>query len=75
VVWLRLAAATDPRRWLARTAVVVVWSRLFNVPRLPENAFPDLKWSNYPAKIRAGQAVDVPVNPEGGMMQLPAKSR
>jgi hypothetical protein len=76
VLWLLLAAATDSRRWLARTATaLVVWSLLINLPRLRETAFPDLHWSYFAQKIGAGLAVDVPVNPEPWVMSLPATTQ
>lgn len=76
VVWLLLWAATDARRWAARAATIVaLWALLINVPRLREPAFPDLLWEAYAARIRAGEAVDVPVNPEPWVMRLPARPR
>ena len=74
-LWLLLAATTDSRRWLARTATALVaWSLLINLPRLRETAFPDLHWGYYAQQISAGLAVDVPVNPEPWVMSLPAKT-
>ena len=73
VLWLLLAATNDPRRWLARTATaILLWSLLINLPRLRENAFPNLHWSHYAQQISDGLAVDVPVNPEPWIMSLPA---
>ena len=74
VIWLLFAAAASHRFHLARAATaLVLWSLLVNLPRLRENAFADLRWSDYAEKIRAGEAVDVPVNPSPWVMRLPAK--
>lgn len=74
VIWLLLWAATDARRWAARAATIVaLWALLINLPRLREPAFPDLMWEAYVPRIRAGEAVEVPVNPQPWIMRLPAR--
>jgi hypothetical protein len=74
VVWLVLAAATDARRWLARSAALLaLWSLVINLPRLREPALTDFHWADYVGKLRAGEAVDVPVNPAPWVVTFPAK--
>lgn len=64
VAWLVLVAATDGRRWPARGAALVgLWSLAINFPRLHEPALIDFHWPDYAVKLRAGEAVAVPINP------------
>jgi hypothetical protein len=64
VLWLLLAATADHRRWMSLTVWgVVLWTLALNVPRLREPALEDRHWADYAARIRAGEAVDVPINP------------
>jgi hypothetical protein len=76
VLWLLLAATADPRRWVSRTAWgVLLWALVLNVPRLREPPFADLRWPVYAAKIRAGEAIDVPINPRPAwVIPFPART-
>jgi hypothetical protein len=64
VLWLVLTATIDARRWVARSAwLVAVWALAINLPRLREHPLADFHWADYAAKIRAGEAVEAPINP------------
>ncbi len=76
VLWLLLTAVRVPPRWLGRgAAAMVIWSTAINLPRLREAGLTDLHWADYTAKLRAGEAVAIPVNPGGDawMVRLGAK--
>lgn len=77
VLWLLLALAVERRRWLSRAAaVLLVWILAVNIPRLREPTLPDMRWVDYAARIRAGQAVEIPTNPGGvepWIVRLPAR--
>jgi hypothetical protein len=79
VLWLLLALAVERRRWLSRAAaVLLVWILAVNIPRLREPTLPDMRWVDYAARIRAGQAVEIPTNPGGvepWIVRLPARKR
>jgi hypothetical protein len=75
-IWLIIAAANDSRRWIARIATVIaVWMFAINVPRLREPAFDDKHWADYAPKIRAGEAVVVPINPSDWTISFPARPK
>ncbi len=64
VLWLVLAATIAARRWVTRVAwLVALWALAINLPRLREHPLTELHWADYAAKIRAGEAVDAPINP------------
>jgi hypothetical protein len=44
-----------------------------NIPRLSYEALTDLHWNDYAARMRAGEAVVVPINPTGWTIPLPAR--
>jgi hypothetical protein len=49
-----------------------------NVPRLREPGLQDFRWGDYAPKIRAGEAVEIPINPGGvepWIVRLPARKR
>lgn len=76
VLWLLLAATADARRWVARgAAVVLVWALAVNLPRLRVEAYPDFRWQDQADAILTGQAVEIPVNPEGWAVRLPERKR
>ena len=72
-LWL-LFEAVAGKRPPARLALAVLGLALaVNVPRLRETAMPDNHWADYVAKMRAGEAVEVPINPPGWKLILPAR--
>jgi hypothetical protein len=77
VLWLLLVLAVDERRWLSRAAaVLLLWILAVNIPRLREPGLPDMRWGDYAARIRAGEAVEIPTNPGGvepWIVRLPAR--
>jgi hypothetical protein len=77
VLWLLLALAVDRRRWLSRgAAVLLFWILAVNIRRLREPGLPDMHWADYAARIRAGEAVEIPTNPGGvepWIVRLPAR--
>ncbi len=79
VLWLLLSLAVEGRRWSSRAAaVLLVWMLAINVPRLREPGLPDLHWENSAPKIRAGEAVAIPINPGGiepWIVRLPERKR
>lgn len=73
-LWLLATLATDSRRWLARTATVaLLWMVAVNLPRLHENALVDQHWAVHAAKLRAGEAVTIPINPTDWSFTVPAR--
>ena len=77
VLWLLIDLALERRRWLSRgAAVLLLWMLVANIPRLREPGLPDMRWADYAARIRAGEAVEIPTNPGGidpWIMRLPAR--
>jgi hypothetical protein len=77
VVWMLIDFAVERRRWLSRVAaVMLLWMVVVNIPRLREPGLQDFRWKEYAAKIRAGEAVEIPLNPGGvepWILRLPAK--
>jgi hypothetical protein len=74
-LWLLIASAVQSGRVARTCAYLCVWALLVNLPRLREPAYPDLHWADYAGRIRAGEAVTVPVNPRGFTVELPARSK
>ena len=77
VLWLLVALAAEGRRWRSwGAAALLAWMFAVNLPRLREPGLPDMRWGDYAARIRAGEAVEIPTNP-GGMepwiVKLPAR--
>ncbi|HUR59484.1 MAG TPA: hypothetical protein VM029_17335 [Opitutaceae bacterium] len=73
-LWLIIPAASAARPWIAqaaRWALVVI--ALVNLPRLREPAFPDLRWTEYAARIRNGEHVTVKINPDQWAFTLPGR--
>ena len=79
VLWLLTDLALERRRWLSRGAgVLLLWMLVANIPRLREPGLPDMHWSDYAARIRAGEKVEIPTNPGGvepWIVKLPARKR
>ena len=79
LLWLLVAFTVETRRWKSWGATaLLVWMLAVNVPRLREPALQDFRWKEYAAKIRAGEAVEIPLNPGGvepWILRLPARSR
>jgi hypothetical protein len=77
VLWLLIDLALERRRWLSRgAAVLLLWMLVANIPRLREPGLPDMRWADYAARIRAGEAVEIPTNPGGvdpWIVRLPAR--
>jgi hypothetical protein len=55
-------------------AILLLVAFLANLPRLREPAYADLHWELYVPRIRAGEAVTVPINPQGWVTNLPARN-
>ncbi len=55
--------------------VLCAWALLTNIPRYREPAYADMRWDRYGAEIRAGRAVNVPINPPGWFVPLPARRK
>ena len=75
VLWLMLTAAAQkgrPQRWCA---ALLAWGLLVNLPRLREPAFIDFHWREYADRIRSGDPVVIPVNPNGWLLELPARGK
>lgn len=77
VLWLLVALAAEGRRWRSwGAAALLVWMFAVNLPRLREPGLPDMRWGDYAARIRAGEAVEIPTNPGGvepWIVKLPAR--
>jgi hypothetical protein len=74
-LWLLISAACGSG-WTARWAAAAALACLaFNLPRLREPAYADMKWTLYVPAIRAGEAVRIPINPEGWILTLPAREK
>jgi len=79
VLWLLIACAVEARRWKSWGATaLILWMLVVNVPRLRESALQDFRWKEYAARIRAGEAVEIPLNPGGvepWILRLPGRKR
>ena len=79
LLWLLIAYAVEVGRWKSWGATaLLLWMLVVNVPRLRESALQDFRWKDYAAKIRAGEAVEIPLNPGGAepwILRLPARRR
>jgi hypothetical protein len=72
-IWLLIIAAGQVGRLGNAAALILAWCLAVNIPRLREPAYVDMHWDTYVPKIRAGDAVSVPLNPPGWTMQLPER--
>jgi hypothetical protein len=73
-LWLIIPAASAARPWLARgSRLALVVIALVNIPRLREPAFPDLRWTEYAARIRNGESVTVKISPDPWTFTLPGR--
>jgi hypothetical protein len=74
LVWLLISVFQSKLRGHRMAAGSIIAIMLIaNLPRLRYGALPDLHWSDYAAKIRAGEKVLVPINPAGWTIPVPAK--
>ena len=74
LLWLLISLFQDKLRWHRVVAGLVMGVILItNIPRLSYGALTDLHWNDYAARIRAGEAVVVPINPAGWTIPLPAR--
>ncbi len=73
VLWLLLAACAGGARRARLVAILLGLSLIANFPRFREPALPDLHWAEYAGKIRTGEAVVIPINPDGWKIPLPAR--
>lgn len=64
-LWLVASVTDDRRRWLARTAtVVLIWMLAVNATRLRENALHDFDWPTHAARLRTSTTpTTIPINP------------
>jgi hypothetical protein len=76
MAWLLLMAAGSRRRAICWSAtMLVVWLTVVNLPRLFNYPpVPDQHWERYVAPLRSGQAMDIPVNPTGWILRVPARA-
>ncbi|MCX6952050.1 MAG: hypothetical protein NTV51_07770 [Verrucomicrobia bacterium] len=74
-LWLLLSTAVLGRRSARAVALVCIVMLLTNFSRLREGPFTDYHWDDYVPRIRAGEAVTIPINPGGWPIQLPARRR
>ena len=73
-IWLLLTVASERNRAGRVATIVLLVAFLANLPRLREPAYADLHWSRYVPMIRAGEAVAVPINPPGWVINLAARN-
>lgn len=73
-IWLLLSVASERGRPGRVAAILLLVAFLANLPRLREPAYADLHWEVYVPRIRAGEAVTVPINPPGWVTNLPARN-
>jgi hypothetical protein len=72
--WLLLALTRDRDAWIRWTcAIAAVWMVAINVPRLRIAPVPDKRWADYAPKLRAGEEVTIPLNPDGWTFTFPAR--
>ena len=73
-IWLLFIGTQDNRRWISYPMVaMLLWALVINLPRLREPPFGDFHWANYASKIRAGEAVTIPINPPPWSISLPPR--
>jgi hypothetical protein len=74
IAWLVCTLLRDSGRRVrllgAGTILVMLCT---NAPRLKEGRLVDLHWQQYVPQIRSGQAVVIPINPQGWFVTLPAR--
>jgi hypothetical protein len=74
LLWLVCTLLRDDvrqRRWIGGAVLAVMLAT--NLPCLKEPSLRDLHWQDYVARIRAGEAVVIPIHPQGWSIPLPAK--
>jgi hypothetical protein len=74
-IWLLLAAAGDKGRPARICAALALWALVVNIPRDQEPAYLDMEWWRYEDSIRAGLPVNIPTNPPGWYLPLPARPK
>jgi hypothetical protein len=73
-VWLLLATLRDRHRALRLGALLLLLIiGVNNATRLRIAPMPDKQWSLYASKLRAGEAVTIPINPDGWNFPIPAR--
>jgi hypothetical protein len=73
--WLLLAWVHDGSRATRRVAFCAILVALaVNLPRLVFSPLPDKHWADYAPKLRAGEAVTIPINP-GWDLPFPERQR
>ncbi len=76
LLWLLLAMLRDRARWVRVTcAAAAIWMIVVNLPRMQIGALPDKRWADYAPKLRAGEEVSIPINPDGWSFTFSAKKR
>lgn len=74
LLWLLIATTTDGARWVrVSSAVIAIWIIGANLPRLRIAPVPDKHWGDYAARLRAGEEVTIPINPDGWTFTFPAR--
>jgi hypothetical protein len=64
LLWL-LAISIDRRTWRGRiAATALAFSVIASMPVFRFEPMPDLRWKDYSEKLRAGEPVTVPINPD-----------
>jgi hypothetical protein len=74
-IWLLVVSAGKEGRVSRICALLCIWALLVNLPRLREPAYTDLHWADYVPRIRAGEAVSVPINPRGFTSDIRARAQ
>jgi len=76
LLWMLLAMLRDRARWVRLTcAGAALWMVAVNLPRLRIAPVPDQRWADYAPKLRSGEEVTIPINPEGWSFTFAARNR
>lgn len=76
LLWLLLAMLRDRARWVRiACGSAALWMIAVNLPRLRIAPVPDQRWADYAPKLRAGEEVTIPINPEGWSFTFAARKR
>jgi hypothetical protein len=74
LLWLLLAMQRDRAKSVrVLCAAAAAWMILVNLPRLRIAPVPDKHWTDYAPKLRAGEEVTIPINPDGWSFTFPAR--